>query len=134
MERECYLYVVAKKNRDGFAEPCKVGITFNPTQRLVSIQTGSPVKLGIAHLFVLPGSSAARYAERMILQIEAKNKLYGEWLRTPPDELAEKISLNLLALFIGMGLSGEALDLAMRDCCAMPKDGDVFKLNHGVIV
>ncbi len=126
-----YVYLIATALDDGLRGPVKVGVSDNPEARLTTLQTGSPHKLKIAHLFPLPTRGAALAIEKSLLAIKDKHRMVGEWLDLEPIIAASLIGLYIGTAIAAFGIEGDELDEFMREAQALPADGGEFKLNEG---
>lgn len=77
----CYVYVIG---RESGADVCKIGITSNPKKRLASLQSGSPHKLSVAHLFAFADRDIARQVEAETHDIMGSGRMSGEWFEVNP--------------------------------------------------
>jgi hypothetical protein len=125
-----YVYLIATDLYDGLAAPVKVGVSSDPLRRLSQLQSGSPQRLRIAHLFPLPDRGVALEIERALLAIKHKHRLMGEWLDLEPVIAASLIGLYIGSALASSGINGDELANTMRDVHALPEAGE-FKLNLG---
>ena len=125
-----YVYLIAIHLDDGLTGPIKVGVSCNPWRRLSQLQSGSPQRLRIAHLFPLPERGVALEIERALLAIKHKHRLMGEWLDLDPVIAASLIGLYIGSALAACGINGDELAETMRGVCAIPEEGEL-KLNLG---
>lgn len=95
----CYVYVITRLLNDGFAAPCKIGISADPDRRVASIATSSPFPIGLYARFGPFERGMARDIERCIHSTTAGRRLSGEWFDAEPIVTAQR-----LAVAIGMGM------------------------------
>lgn len=129
--KQSYVYLIATALDDGLKGPVKVGVSDNPAARLAQLQSGSPHKLKIAHLFPLPSRGAAFEIERALLDIKDQQRMVGEWLDLEPIVAASLIGLYIGSAMVAAGFDGDELDELMREARALPPGGGEFKLNEG---
>lgn len=75
--KESYLYLVETRDTDPPA--IKVGISDNPTTRLISIQTGCPVDCYLTMCWRFPSRNQASAMEARFHKENASRRLNGEW-------------------------------------------------------
>lgn len=83
-ERDCHVYVIAKRSGDTLIGPVKVGISASVEFRLRSIQTACPFPIDIAYVFECPNKEIARSLELSFHATQVNAKLHGEWFDFPP--------------------------------------------------
>lgn len=130
--KQSYVYLIATALDDGLTGPVKVGVSDQPTRRLAQLQSGSPHKLKIAHLFPLPNRGTALEIERALLGVKAHLRMSGEWLDIDPLIAASLIGLYIGTALVAAGVDGDDLDQMMSSAHALPSEGE-FKLNLGNI-
>jgi len=79
-DRPCDVYVLLARDGDG-PMYVKVGMSRSPESRLLSIQTGCPIKLVRALAFTCGNDAIARAAERAFHLHLAEHRSSGEWFR-----------------------------------------------------
>jgi hypothetical protein len=73
----------------------KIGISSNPHARLLTMQTGSPLKLYLCATFACPSRAIAEQVEREAHTELAEWRLHGEWFDLPDDLCHEPIAVAL---------------------------------------
>lgn len=112
MSKGAFVYVMARRNADGFSRPTKVGITGTISARLSQIRTASPFPVDVFCKFHLPRRQDAVWVERAFHCTQAESCLHGEWFDMDP-----KIAGGVLLLAIGVflqdviGLNTEQMNL-----------------------
>lgn len=103
---EAAVYIIASTG----GEACKIGHSRNPMQRLGEIQTGSPTRLFISHLFWTPYETA-KWAENYALKImeHRGRRCVGEWVDAEPSTAAEVVAF--LLSHSGSGVSNSAMHI-----------------------
>lgn len=77
------VYIILPAGDDG---PCKVGISRDPWDRLLSLQTGSPVPLRLGEIYYLRDRATAARLEQSFHAAFAERRLHGEWFAVTFDE------------------------------------------------
>ena len=85
----CYIYVIGTEEG-----PVKVGISAYPRGRLATLQTGSPIKLGLLHTRECRDRDHALWHEETFHRVHAENRLAGEWFDMPADEAMESVDTS----------------------------------------
>ena len=90
-DKDCFVYVMAVRNNDGWASPVKVGIANNVGARLSSIKTACPYPIGVYVAFRLPTRSAASWLEKAFHRINKATRAHGEWFVMAPESAARSL-------------------------------------------
>lgn len=85
---QSYIYVIAPANPDAhnLADRCKVGVSDDPTKRLLDMQVASPVTLHVSYSR-LTSTRMARAIENAVHSVLRPSRLYSEWFRCSPTEV-----------------------------------------------
>jgi hypothetical protein len=79
---------------------CKVGIAFDPTQRLGELQTGSPHVLRLAHVIIHSDASGVEARAHHIL---ASHRMHGEWFKVTPSQAIAAVDRAAARVSDGVG-------------------------------
>jgi hypothetical protein len=106
----CGIYAISPDNR----WPTKIGISQNPTKRLVSLQGACWRRLDIVEYRYCADFNSARLVEKKAHEIlkEEGKLLNGEWFDTKPDKALDVI--EFAALGVGIELRKEIPDERVR--------------------
>lgn len=99
MTEDIHVYIIAQKDGDQWASPCKIGIARDVRRRLAQFQTSSPFKLGCYRLFTFPTRQQALEIERLFHHMQRDVRLHGEWFNLEPHRTE-----GLMELYIEMTL------------------------------
>jgi hypothetical protein len=88
---------------------CKVGISNNPTERLVNLQTGSPFRLRLVYAAI---HSDASRIETIVHHMLRDKLAYGEWFCVSQDVARDAIWKA--AAQIGKPIAGSGYDIPRR--------------------
>jgi hypothetical protein len=90
MSEKVYLYVIGCLNG-----PVKVGISSSPYVRMMSFQTGCPLKLELLHAEPMRNRAHALLHERMFHDVYEQDRIQGEWFSLHPELAIEGIETSL---------------------------------------
>lgn len=78
------VYIIAHRLDDGWAPPCKIGISASWPNRLSSLQSGNPKPIGLYAYFDIGDRSCALQTEKFLHSRLADKRLTGEWFQVDP--------------------------------------------------
>ena len=86
---QSYVYVISPAEPDAhnLSDRCKVGVSDAPERRLMDMQLSSPVRLQVSYSCLAP-AQLVRAAENAAQAVLRPSRLYSEWFRCPPDDVA----------------------------------------------
>lgn len=115
MDNLVCVYVIAHRNDDGWAGPCKVGLASDPKVRLTTLQSGNPRPIGLYGFVRTPDRMCARAAEKYLHRSLKASRLHGEWFHVEPEIALQQASLFVCASAHWSGLdAGAALEAAQE--------------------
>lgn len=93
------VYVIAHKLDDGWAGPCKIGISRSWHGRLNSLQSGNPMPIGLYAFYNIGDRETARAVEQAVHRTQRDKRLVGEWFQVDPTVAAVAIEFMIAAMF-----------------------------------
>lgn len=108
------VYVIAHRNDDGWAPPCKIGIGSNPRSRVVNLQSGNPRPIRLYAEIALPERCHASDVERAVHHILRASRLSGEWFQVEPIVALQSAQLALSGILVWAGLDA---GIALEETC-----------------
>lgn len=112
------VYVIAHKLDDGWAGPCKIGISSSCSCRLNSLQSGNPKPIGLYVFYNIGDRHCASQTEKALHRMLSGKRLVGEWFNVDPD-YAAYLSFFLITKTVNEGAIAHGIDM---DACAFVAD------------
>lgn len=109
--RPCYVYCIGHELKCGSLDgPVKFGITEDPGKRLAQLQTGSPRKLAVLAVIMMPERKFASHLEKYIHGHFEENRLSGEWFGVSAFEAGGALAALTYEVLTKLGGAGESLN------------------------
>lgn len=108
-DKDCYVYIIAKRDGDRITSPVKVGITGNVGARMAQFQTACPFPIVLVHTLHVPARWMARQLEGCFHETQRQHRAHGEWFEMPPLK-----ALQILLLHFRWGLQMSKMPRGMR--------------------
>ena len=102
------IYIILSGGQCG---PIKIGISKDPEQRVIDLQTGNPYTLVLFGFSQVGSFAAAKTLEASVHAVLAASRLVGEWFATDPDTARRTILEKAADLDYEGGRSGLCRDL-----------------------
>ena len=114
-DKTCSVYIIGHLIGGKIAGPCKVGVSLLPSARLLSLQTGNPIRLEFVFIFMAPTKEIALALELAFHVVLAEHRLEGEWFNVDPTHAVHAMCANIREhLATQVGLSSDDLSAALE--------------------
>lgn len=103
------VYVIAHDLDDGWAAPCKIGVSASWPKRLKSLQSGNPKPIGLYAFVDIGDRACALNAEWFLHSRLSDKRLTGEWFDVEPAHAA-CLAQFFVAAMVHIGATESGID------------------------